>query len=683
MKFNLIHPHDFKERKNRQSGPLLRVTLRSFLTYFFFLCLPVFIFSSSVFYSMIDRERQEDEIRLRCEGIANSFTERLNSIYSSVSSLFETSWFKHYVVRSDLYDDDFNILTRMEICRQLDAIACGTQMASDVIVIVPSRQMVISSTGWFKIDEYVGIADTVEIELASDTGRAQAMSKTSFAGAVLSYYYVKTAQDISTICVLLDREEISAYVRSIGGDMLPYIKLTCAGQILYESGNPAGLSQYTLTVGKITPLELTAGYDYGGMELRETLGRYLQLILIITGILVVLAALLTVIKHIPLNRLIRKSLEKSPSERGDVYEILDAYVDSVTEENVRLREHNKSMDASLKRMNELLKNELAYAMLSDPDFDLSDEFVSSVLPWAGDGLPFVLSVIVGTGEDDIPDEETLKTYTAGCAHFARFRIFKGEYCLMVWYASVEEARIFSNEFTARMTAKPWRYAVSPLLTDLRDLRESYVLLKNELDMPPLASIPIMEQMNFIQKIQTNRYDECLKVLESAKNRYRPTDYLDILKRLAREYELEEEICRPAPTENETEMWNEAAVMAKELCRRLALLKRRDSAESAELIRIYIDEHYQDPDISIKKLAEEFNIGGTLISKLFKSNFGVSFTDYLLEIRMKHAIILIMETDRNMTAISEEVGYLNCFSFKRAFIRHLGISPKEYRTLHKA
>lgn len=97
-----------------------------------------------------------------------------------------------------------------------------------------------------------------------------------------------------------------------------------------------------------------------------------------------------------------------------------------------------------------------------------------------------------------------------------------------------------------------------------------------------------------------------------------------------------------------------------------------------MIKEYIDAHFREPEMSIKQLSDVFGLSGTMISKLFKASYNVTFSDYLLELRMKAALALLQDSHQNLTEISESVGYLNYYSFKRAFIRHQGVSPKEFR-----
>ncbi|MBO0993246.1 AraC family transcriptional regulator [Bacillus sp. SD088] len=100
------------------------------------------------------------------------------------------------------------------------------------------------------------------------------------------------------------------------------------------------------------------------------------------------------------------------------------------------------------------------------------------------------------------------------------------------------------------------------------------------------------------------------------------------------------------------------------------------------IKRYIESHYKEVDLSLDHLSEVFNLKGKYISKLFKEHFGEKFVDFLTRIRMEHAEELLKTSDQPIVEISKQVGYISPNSFTRVFRKVYGISPGEYRKLHK-
>lgn len=96
------------------------------------------------------------------------------------------------------------------------------------------------------------------------------------------------------------------------------------------------------------------------------------------------------------------------------------------------------------------------------------------------------------------------------------------------------------------------------------------------------------------------------------------------------------------------------------------------------IKKYIKENYNDPSLCLNKISDEFLISESYFSFLFKEETGENFSTYLERIRMEQAIQLIKETDLNICNLYKEIGYNNSNTFRRAFKKIYGVSPKTMR-----
>jgi AraC-like DNA-binding protein len=86
----------------------------------------------------------------------------------------------------------------------------------------------------------------------------------------------------------------------------------------------------------------------------------------------------------------------------------------------------------------------------------------------------------------------------------------------------------------------------------------------------------------------------------------------------------------------------------------------------------------DSALSLKKISEVFNISESYFSYLFKAETKQNFSEYLELIRMNQAMILLKTTDLNVSDMYLELGYNNANSFRRAFKKVHGVSPKTIR-----
>ena len=92
---------------------------------------------------------------------------------------------------------------------------------------------------------------------------------------------------------------------------------------------------------------------------------------------------------------------------------------------------------------------------------------------------------------------------------------------------------------------------------------------------------------------------------------------------------------------------------------------------------YINTHYAER-ITLDDLAELCELSTSYFCKLFKSEIGESFADYLTWVKMEKAIELLRDPKMKIYEISEEVGYSDVQYFNKVFRDTTGVSPSFYR-----
>ena len=88
--------------------------------------------------------------------------------------------------------------------------------------------------------------------------------------------------------------------------------------------------------------------------------------------------------------------------------------------------------------------------------------------------------------------------------------------------------------------------------------------------------------------------------------------------------------------------------------------------------------YYHNDITLKQLARLIYINSKYLGRLFHQQTGVTFHAYLNELRLQHALNLLVETDRKMIEIAGQVGFETVTYFNRRFRQKYGCTPTEYR-----
>ena len=103
----------------------------------------------------------------------------------------------------------------------------------------------------------------------------------------------------------------------------------------------------------------------------------------------------------------------------------------------------------------------------------------------------------------------------------------------------------------------------------------------------------------------------------------------------------------------------------------------NSTEIGNQIVTYINKHIFDPNLSQMSVADEFGLSRPMISKLFKKSANINFIDYVHNHRIAKAKDLIKGGNININEVARKVGYVSEITFKRAFMRIEGTTPKGY------
>lgn len=91
---------------------------------------------------------------------------------------------------------------------------------------------------------------------------------------------------------------------------------------------------------------------------------------------------------------------------------------------------------------------------------------------------------------------------------------------------------------------------------------------------------------------------------------------------------------------------------------------------------YINKNYAN-DISLFTLADYLNVSQSYASKIFKSQMGENFKDYLTSFRLNKAVEIMRENPyMKIGDVAKQVGYTS-FTFTRVFTQKYGMTPSDY------
>lgn len=97
---------------------------------------------------------------------------------------------------------------------------------------------------------------------------------------------------------------------------------------------------------------------------------------------------------------------------------------------------------------------------------------------------------------------------------------------------------------------------------------------------------------------------------------------------------------------------------------------------------YIQNHYSLP-VTIKEIADYVGVNRSYLSSLFKKYTGLSPIKYLQNFRLTRAEHMLRVTDLSVESIALSCGYQSSEAFHKIFKKTKNISPKEFRSLHRA
>lgn len=107
------------------------------------------------------------------------------------------------------------------------------------------------------------------------------------------------------------------------------------------------------------------------------------------------------------------------------------------------------------------------------------------------------------------------------------------------------------------------------------------------------------------------------------------------------------------------------------------IKPNDELFVERLTRV-INDHLPDPGFTVEALAKEVGISRVQLHRRLKELFGISTSEFIRNLRLKQATILLKESKTNISQIAYAVGFSNPILFSSIFKKAYGCTPTEYR-----
>ena len=109
------------------------------------------------------------------------------------------------------------------------------------------------------------------------------------------------------------------------------------------------------------------------------------------------------------------------------------------------------------------------------------------------------------------------------------------------------------------------------------------------------------------------------------------------------------------------------------------LKEQLNPDSSRVFEIqnYVQSNYMK-QISLNDLAQKLYLTNAYLSKYIKKRFGLSFIEYVNNVRLFHAVDELLYSDRKITRIALDNGFPTTAAFNKAFKEVYHVTPSAYR-----
>ncbi len=218
----------------------------------------------------------------------------------------------------------------------------------------------------------------------------------------------------------------------------------------------------------------------------------------------------------------------------------------------------------------------------------------------------------------------------------------------------------------------------------------------------LYHLPVDKERQIAQALPKSDADTVLKIIRLAVVKLRELPYFECkmslitlfmnIRRLMQEHSsqplpsswgltaIENQIIQQETMDNVVP-WMEALIMktlediaaVRSLSRNVALIEQAD---------LFIEEQLTDPNLSAKMLADHLGLSVNYFRSLYRAETNQSITDKISEKRLNHISRDLLASDSPIEQIIHHYGFSSLNTFYSIFKKVYGITPAQYRRMHK-
>lgn len=127
---------------------------------------------------------------------------------------------------------------------------------------------------------------------------------------------------------------------------------------------------------------------------------------------------------------------------------------------------------------------------------------------------------------------------------------------------------------------------------------------------------------------------------------------------------------------------EVIPLAREVLEKAIAFREEQSATRYNAVinkaRAYLAREYQNSGVTLNDVSSHVCMSNSHFCTIFSQEMGVTFTEYLTELRMNRAKELLRTTQMRSSDIAYAVGYNDPHYFSYLFKKHTGMTPRDFR-----
>lgn len=702
---------------------------RYFFTYIaLFVC--ALLVGISIFSAAMRKERREagEKSFLAESQKVRDVLDNVWEVGGKVGNVLQNSiWVQKFTSESTVFENEFGHMEKQDISINLTALCSLNSALRDIAVLYPQKDLVVTSSGWFSILEYENYlqrklqlpANTVTEHLLDAPGCEGPLRPSGFAFHNVNYLvYVQqldilpTPRAIAITC--FDKAAMRKLLQQVCSEQVTQLVVKdWDGQPIWQVDFRQTSEPVQTCTASSQSMLVTYELTFEDTPIPFTQSAWSYVLVLVLAVLGFLAAyVLASIQYRPLGDLVQKINKKvkSKNEQQDI----DTLVSCVG----RLYDDHTNMEHTLAAYRYALREQTNAQLLRG--YFGGDE--KAVLP----DCNYWYVVAVFCHRPGNPDSETedarvqldflltlkksLQTIKCGQTHcelvenidectavIAEFSTQPDEDTTMelaqTLYDALIEKDIECGVFVARA-----RRGLTGISTAYQEIKESMRDRKGACDIQ--FACPDMEyyypldwETQLVRAIREGSEKRAQAILQQLykENRRLGLSYTMIRRVATLLYEtmrriiLEEKLPVPMFLEMEEpqygmtleQAFDRAGSTVDTLCEQIREKKQQAATNVNRSLVSYVNEHLHDPDLSLNLLSDHFGVSNASVSRIFKNTAGQNFYNYITEKRMAKAKELLLLKGHCPREIAAEIGYDNEYSFKRAFRRTYGITPRDF------